>query len=231
VSDCIRCLQLHGRGCPASDGELNCIFCEDGEICPIARLLKKRKAAPAAAGATKIPTTTKRRARTLMAARSTTEEDDTMATSRVCSEQSCDRRLAPNNSSGKCKIHGDGEHRSRGAFHGVCSEPGCGAKLSATNKSGLCQQHGGSKGLHGKPPVAPSRAVPATAVAAVVHSAAANGGNGHAGNGHAGGGNGQAHPPINGYDVMLEERISRAMSLIPTSQRLAWIATWLNGEC
>jgi hypothetical protein len=240
MTDCERCLAIHGPGCAAVcrdevSGLLVCAFCEDGEPCPVQQ--RKAKAADAGAiptnGATKIPTRT-RRARTLSG--STTEED-TMATAiRVCGFPGCDKKLSSNNSTDppRCQAHGGGSARTTPAVHGTCT--GCGAKLAHNNSTGLCVKCGGGEGPHRARSAPPAVHAPAPAP---VHAEPSNDANGHAShppaaptapsNGHAG--NGHAHPPINGHDVLLEERISRAMSLIPTSQRLAWIATWLSGEC
>jgi hypothetical protein len=94
----------------------------------------------------------------------------------------------------------------------TCAMPGCSVRLAHNNEIGLCQVHR-----------------PGAPAAAVVH-AEASGGNGHAGNGHAANGHAQPSPTSNGHDVILEERISRAMSLIPIEERLAFLDRWLRAQ-
>ena len=93
----------------------------------------------------------------------------------------------------------------------MCSEPNCDKKLSCNNLTGKCQVH-----------------------AASAHRPQAEAsGNGHAGNDHGNGhtkGNGHAHPPSNGHDVLLEERLALVMSRIPIAERLAFVDRWLRAE-
>lgn len=228
------------------DGREICIFCDDGIPCPVLqRVMVKAKAPDAIAAGVAVAAAIARRpnlapptaeekiavaASLLQQKRAgrviTSTEEDAMAQIRMCAQQGCDKKLANNNTTGRCQLHGGGARRATPAQHGTCSTPGCSERLAANNKSGKCALHGGIEGdaqrVHSRPAAAATKP-PDGAPAAVHHAPAsnhststtpANGGNGHA----------------NGHDALLEQRVHLVLEQIPLQEKLAFLKSWLAGE-
>lgn len=225
MSWCSRCVGIHGNGCVAcyrdEAGRELCVFCYDGLVCPIQkRILTTAKAA----GATTIPAKSVigtptahstialagellRRRRIVGSTATAESEDDTMAGAiRMCSEPGCDKKLANNNTTGKCQAHGGGSHRATPTEHGTCTTHGGGTQLAHNNSSRKCRVHGGDEG----------NAKPAHSCSPEVHSVPVNGGNG------------SRHG--DGHDLDMEARVELVMTKIPLAEKLAFISRWLSGE-
>lgn len=121
---CATCLELHGAGCEGTHeddaGKWVCLFCLDGEICPIQakrlRAAKKNPGTPPAAGESgKTENGPQDEGKTMLNAESDTPK--------ICTKPGCTTPLGPKNRSGKCGPH----------FHWTAPEARSSSAAEATN--------------------------------------------------------------------------------------------------
>jgi hypothetical protein len=129
--DCVTCLEIHGVGCEGTHqddaGKWVCLFCLDGEICPIQakRLRDARKKTPdetppaASDVNSEKPASEQKSEVTTM---KTPEPDSTSTLKKICAKPECGRELSPENTCGRCRAHVRWREHSSSGSHGSATK-------------------------------------------------------------------------------------------------------------
>lgn len=208
--DCATCLELHGVGCEGTHedaaGKWVCLFCLDGEICPVqAKRLRAKKTNPGTPPA----------ASNDNSAKPENEPEDE------------EKTMQNTESDTPKKIPGTGTGDRR------CVRPGCGVELSAANTSGRCRAHvrwrdrpsAGEGNEHAIAVTAKANSVEKTGNGVAPRT-----------NGHAIEADQAASTPKNGSNGaelagdFLEERLDLLLLNLPAVDKSRIAEKWLRGE-
>jgi hypothetical protein len=111
MTECIKCLELHGRGCTATyeneDGDPSCVFCLDGVPCPVQKKQRSGRTEQYLAASTTVDLRRSKASQKEGEEKMETRTAETHATiaARICRKPGCTTPLGPKNQSGLCSPH------------------------------------------------------------------------------------------------------------------------------